>query len=48
MTKKFSIIKLAYVAFSRPRYLLAIGIPESSISNEYKEKLSSYGWKEFI
>lgn len=39
-------LKLAYVAFSRPTHLLAIGIEESMLSPEYKEKLIAYGWVE--
>ncbi|RTQ92241.1 UvrD-helicase domain-containing protein [Lysinibacillus telephonicus] len=40
-------LKLAYVAFSRPTHLVAIGIHSEMLTEEFKQELIEYGWKEW-
>ena len=40
-------LKLAYVAFSRPTHLVAIGIHKDKLTEKLKEELIEFGWKEW-
>lgn len=39
-------LKLAYVALSRPKYLLAVAIPSQDLDDEKKTSLLTHGWVE--
>lgn len=39
-------LKLAYVAFSRPKFVDAVAIPENKMNDKYRKELLDYGWKE--
>lgn len=39
-------LKLAYVALSRPKYLVAIAIPSQDLNDEKKKSLLTHGWVE--
>ncbi|WP_301358031.1 UvrD-helicase domain-containing protein [Enterococcus spodopteracolus] len=43
-----SILKLAYVALSRPKYLIIIAIPQKDITLDYKMKLIENSWIEIV
>lgn len=40
-------LKLAYVSFSRPTHLVAIGIHIDILTDEFKSKLIEFGWAEW-
>lgn len=40
-------LKLSYVAFSRPTHLVAIGIQTQQLTEELRNDLKKFGWKEY-